>query len=104
MMYALGGAKPYARPQKPQAQPSNYAAKKKRPTRKHLAAIDETKRVLVLSKARQGKLHDKRLHDEDDIAGSIPDEIPIEVDLGFLGCTRSMTTSIYRTRSLGVVT
>jgi hypothetical protein len=41
--------------------------------------------VLVLSKAREGKLHDKRFRDEDDIAGNVPDEIPIEVDLGFLG-------------------
>ena len=40
---------------------------------------------LVLSKAREDKVHDKRLHDEDDIAGAIPDEIAIEVDLGFLG-------------------
>ena len=39
----------------------------------------------MLSKAREGKLHDKRFHDEDDIAGAVPDEIPIEVDLGFLG-------------------
>lgn len=41
--------------------------------------------MLVLSKAREGKLHDKRFHDEDDIAGSVPDAIPIEVDLGFQG-------------------
>jgi len=41
--------------------------------------------VLVLSKARQGKLHDKQFHDEEDIAGSVPDEMPIELDLGFLG-------------------
>ena len=47
--------------------------------------MDETKRVLVLSKAREGKLHDKRFHHEDDIAGSVPTDIPIEVDLGFLG-------------------
>ncbi|MBD0310468.1 MAG: transposase [Microcoleus sp. T1-bin1] len=80
-----GTERPIARPQEPQAQQSNYSGKKKRHTRKHLAAVDETKRVLVLSKAREGKLHDKRFHDEDDIAGSIPDEIPIEVDLGFLG-------------------
>lgn len=80
-----GTERPIARPQKPQAQQLNYSGKKKRHTRKHLAAVDETKRVLVLSKAREGKLDDKRLHDEDDIAGSIPDEIPIEVDLGFLG-------------------
>ena len=38
-----------------------------------------------MSKAREGKLHDKRFHDEDDIAGSVPDAIPIEVDLGFQG-------------------
>ena len=38
-----------------------------------------------MSKARYGKLHDKKFHDEEDIAGSIPDEIPIELDLGFLG-------------------
>jgi hypothetical protein len=39
----------------------------------------------VLSKAREGKLHDKKFHDEEDIAGSIPDAIPIELDLGLLG-------------------
>lgn len=80
-----GTERPIARPQEREAQQSNYSGKKKRHTRKHLVAVDETKRVLVLSKAREGKLHDKRFHDEDDIAGSVPDEIPIEVDLGFLG-------------------
>ena len=80
-----GTERPIARPQESQAQRAHYSGKKKRHTRKHLAAVDETKRVLVLSKAREGKVHDKRLHDEDDIAGSVPDEIPIEVDLGFLG-------------------
>jgi hypothetical protein len=76
---------PIARPQDPEAQQANYSGKKNRHTRKHLAAVDETKRVLVLSKAREGKLHNKRLHAEDDIAGSVPDAIPLEVALGFLG-------------------
>lgn len=80
-----GTERPIARPQDPEAQQSNYSGKKKRHTRKHLAAVDAAKRVLVLSKAREGKLHDKRFHDDEDIAGSVPDEIPIEVDLGFLG-------------------
>jgi hypothetical protein len=74
-----GTERPIARPQDPEAQQANYSGKKKRHTRKHLAAVDETKRVLVLSKAREGKLHDKRFHDEDDLAGKVPDEIPIEV-------------------------
>lgn len=80
-----GTERPIARPQAAAGQQLHYSGKKKRHTRKHLAAVDETKRVLVLSKAREGKLHDKRFHDEADIAGSVPDEIPIEVDLGFLG-------------------
>jgi hypothetical protein len=80
-----GTERPIARPQDREQQKHNYSGKKKRHTRKHLAAVDETKRVLVLSKAREGKLHDKRFHDEDDIAGSVPDEIPIEVDSGFQG-------------------
>ena len=80
-----GTERPIARPQDPEQQKLHYSGKKKRHTRKHLAAVDQRKRVLVLSKAREGKLHDKKFHDEEDIAGSVPDEIPIELDLGFLG-------------------
>ncbi|XGV97506.1 MAG: transposase family protein [Leptolyngbya sp. BL-A-14] len=80
-----GTERPMQRPQDREAQKAHYSGKKKRHTRKHLAAVDKTKRILVLSKARKGKLHDKRLHDEDDLAGVVPDAIPIEVDLGFLG-------------------
>lgn len=80
-----GTERPVQRPQDTEAQKANYSGKKKRHTRKHLAAVDERKRVLVLTKAREGKLHDKRFHDEADIAGAVPDAIPIEVDLGFLG-------------------
>ncbi|MBD2731972.1 transposase [Nostoc sp. FACHB-892] len=80
-----GTERPITRPQDREKQKQNYSGKKKRHTRKHLAAVDQTKRILVLSKAREGRLHDKRFHDEDDIAGSVPDEIPIEVDSGFQG-------------------
>ena len=80
-----GTERPIARPQDSEAQKRNYSGKKRRHTRKHLAAVDQRKRVLVLSKAREGKLHDQKFHDKEDIAGGIPDEIPIELDLGFLG-------------------
>jgi len=80
-----GTERPIQRPQDTEAQKANYSGKKKRHTRKHLAAVDGTKQVLVLTQARGGKLHDKRFHDEDNIAGAVPDAIPIEVDLGFLG-------------------
>jgi hypothetical protein len=79
-----GTERPIQRPKDTQQQTHNYSGKKRRHTRKHLAAVDQNKRVFVLSKARQGKLHDKKFHDQEDIAGNVPDEIPIELDLGFL--------------------
>jgi hypothetical protein len=80
-----GTERPMQRPQDPEQQTLNDSGKKRRHTHKPLAAVDQCKRVLVLSKAREGKLHDQKFHDEEDLAGSIPDEIPIELDLGFLG-------------------
>jgi len=77
--------RPIQRPLDKQRQQQNYSGKKRRTTRKHRAAVDEHKRVLVLSKARSGKVHDKRLLDQEGLAAAIPDQVPIEVDLGFQG-------------------
>ena len=51
-----GTKRPVQRPQDPEQQQLNYSGKKKRHTRKHLAAVDESKQVLVLSLAHEGKL------------------------------------------------
>jgi hypothetical protein len=80
-----GTERPISRPKDKNEQKLNYSGKKKRHTRKHIVAVDEKKRVLILGKAREGKMHDKRAHDENDVVGSIPEEIPIEADSGFLG-------------------
>lgn len=80
-----GTERPIQRPQDPDQQTINYSGKKRRHTREHLAVVDQSKRVIVLSKAREGKLHDKRFEAEEEIAFHIPDQIPIEVDLGFQG-------------------
>lgn len=80
-----GTERPICRPQDRERQKENYSGKKNRHTRKHLVGVDKGKRVLVLSSAREGKLHDKKFHDEEDISGGIPEEIPILLDLGFQG-------------------
>jgi hypothetical protein len=80
-----GTERPIARPQDRERQKGHYSGKKRRHTRKHLAVVDEGKRVLVLTQAREGKVHDKRLLDEAERVQGIPDEIPIAVDLGFFG-------------------
>ena len=80
-----GTERPIKRPTDSEKQKLNYSGKKKRHARKHLAAVNQNKQVLVLSQAREGKLHDKKFHDEEKLIGNIPAEIPIEVDTGFQG-------------------
>jgi hypothetical protein len=80
-----GTERPIQRPQDKKRQKENYSGKKRRPTRKHLVAVDETKHVLVLSPAREGKVHDKQMLDDEELAAAIPDKLAIEVDLGFQG-------------------
>ncbi|HEY9846536.1 MAG TPA: transposase family protein [Candidatus Caenarcaniphilales bacterium] len=43
------------------------------------------KRVILLSKARPGTVHDKRQLDEEQWVENIPDEVAVEGDLGFQG-------------------
>jgi hypothetical protein len=80
-----GTERPIQRPQDQEKQKSHYSGKKKRHTRKHLVMTAREQRVLVLSKAREGKIHDKRQLDEEQLVDFIPDEVPIPVDLGFEG-------------------
>jgi DDE superfamily endonuclease len=41
--------------------------------------------VIILTKARPGRVHDKRQLDEANIVANIPEQVPIEGDLGFQG-------------------
>jgi hypothetical protein len=80
-----GTEHPIQRPKDPDKQENNDSGKKKRHTRKHTIATTRKKRVLVLSKAREGKVHDKRQLDEEEIVGHIPDQISIHLDLEYQG-------------------
>lgn len=46
----------------------------------------------MLSPARAGTIQDKRLLDQEELALSIPEEMPIEVDLGFQGLQNEFVT------------
>ena len=80
-----GTERPICRPKDKEEQKQNYSGKKKRHTSKNLAAVAKNKRILVLSPSTKGKNHDKKIHDQEDIIGGIPDEIPVLADLGFQG-------------------
>ncbi|NJN39327.1 MAG: transposase family protein [Acaryochloridaceae cyanobacterium CSU_3_4] len=80
-----GTERPIQRLKNAVKQKKHYSGKKKRHTRKHTVVTNRKKQILSLSQAREGKVHDKRQLNEADIVPNIPDEIPIEGDLGYQG-------------------
>jgi hypothetical protein len=80
-----GTERPVQRPKDPDQQKEHYSGKKKRHTRKHITGSTRKKRVILLTKARAGTVHDKRQLDKEDLVGNIPDAVAIEGDLGFQG-------------------
>ena len=58
---------------------------KKRHTRKHVTGSTRKKRIILLSKAKAGKIHDKKQLDEENWISNIPDHVVIEGDLGYQG-------------------
>ena len=80
-----GTERPVQRPKDAEKQTENYSGKKKRHTRKHTTGSTRKKRVILLSKARGGKVHDKKQLDEEEWVENIPDEVVIAGDLGFQG-------------------
>jgi len=80
-----GTERPVQRPKDCDRQKEHDSGKKKRHPRKHITGSTRKKRIIILTKARAGKVHDKRQPDEEDLVGNIPDEVAIEGDLGFQG-------------------
>lgn len=80
-----GTERPVQRPKDAQKQQEHYSGKKRRHSRKHITGSTRQKRVILLSKARAGSVHDKRQLDEEKIVENIPDEVAVEGDLGFQG-------------------
>lgn len=80
-----GTERPVQRPQDSQKQKNHYSGKKKRHTRKHITGSTRKKRVILLTKARPGKIHDKRQLDEESLVENIPEAVAVEGDLGFQG-------------------
>jgi DDE superfamily endonuclease/Helix-turn-helix of DDE superfamily endonuclease len=80
-----GTERPVQRPKDATQQKEHYSGKKKRHTRKHITGSTRKKRVILLTKAQPGKVHDKRQLDEAALVENIPDEVRVEGDLGFQG-------------------
>lgn len=73
------------RPKKKKAQQKAYSGKKKAHTRKSVVVTDAKRRILVITKQKSGRRHDKRLADKETIFEMIPKEISVMADTGFIG-------------------
>jgi hypothetical protein len=77
--------RPVQRSKDKDQQKENYSGKKKRHTRSHLALVEPTRNILVLSQAYAGRHNDKGILNQEGWAEWIPDEVLIQGDLGFFG-------------------
>ena len=80
-----GTERPVQRPLDGDKQKEHYSGKKNRHTRKHLTGTTPDKRVILLTPAKPGKIHDIRQLREETLVDNIPDEVAIQGDLGFQG-------------------
>jgi len=80
-----GTERPVQRPKDSEQQQEHYSGKKKRHTRKHITGSTPKKRVILLTQAKGGRIHDKRQLAEAGLVEYIPDEVAIQGDLGFQG-------------------
>lgn len=76
------------RPKKKKAQQKAYSGKKKTHTRKSVVVSDNKRRILVITKQKSGRRHDKRLADKDNIFKQIPKDIVAMADTGFQGADK----------------
>ena len=80
-----GTERPVSRSKKIKTQNKRYSGKKKMQTKKHTVVTDRTKKIKVLTKARNGRRHEKRIADKDGLYDFLPDEVVTYQDTGLLG-------------------
>lgn len=82
------------RAKKPKTANKCYSGKKKTHTRKNIIGCDERRRIVFLSKSKNGKLHDKKALDKSLFPHFLPEELTLWVDKGFRGINRIVKSKI----------
>lgn len=77
------------RPQNGKRNRRMYSGKKKTHTRKYVVLSDDKKRIRILSPARPGRRHDKRIMDARLLAERLPRDIHLWADSGFQGLQKT---------------
>lgn len=80
-----GTERPIQRPKNGKRQKKNYSGKKKAHTRKNVVVSSESRKIIVLTPTKSGKVHDKKVLDKSGIENKIPANIAKWFDTGFIG-------------------
>lgn len=84
-VFADGIERSIQRARSKKKQQKTYSGKKKMHTRKSVVVTDNKKKILVLTKQKSGRRHDKRLADKESIFEQLPKGIDAYADTAFDG-------------------
>lgn len=84
-LFVDGVERPIQRPKNKKKQNKLYSGKKKRHTKKSVIAVNDQKQILIFTKTKSGRRHDKRLADKDSLFEHLPESVTLWVDTGFQG-------------------
>ena len=87
-LFIDGVERPIQRPRNQKRQNKLYSGKKKRHMKKSILAVTEKKKVLIASKTKSARRHDKRLADKDLLFEHIPESVAVWIDTGFQGVVK----------------
>ena len=62
--------------------------------KKSILAVTEEKKILILTKTKSARRHDKRLADKELLFERIPEDVALWVDTGFQGVLRQHTNTL----------
>jgi hypothetical protein len=80
-----GTERPVSRSKKINTQNKRYSGKKKMHTKKHTVVTNRSKQIKILTKARNGRRHEKRIADKDGLYDFLPDFVVPYQDTGLQG-------------------
>lgn len=84
-VFADGIERSIQRSKNKKKQNKTYSGKKKMHTRKSVVVSDRKRRILVVTKQKSGRRHDKRLADKQSVFEHIPKDVSIMADTAFVG-------------------
>ena len=93
-LFVDGVERPVQRPVSKKKQNKLYSGKKKRHMKKSIIAVDERKRILLVTITKSGRRHDKRLADKDGLFEHIPEKVALWVDTGFQGVLKQHANTL----------